>query len=118
MTAALAPAHPRQSVETDVADLLLIIAEGLPVDSDHYPELPSEGSDVDRFCIRHSALHFAKTAGQLAAVAEATDHGGTLDRSRIAQIAAASLVNSLKLANEIGLSASEMCALVSLKLSR
>jgi len=120
MRLAAAPklAHPFQSAETDLSDLLSIVAEGLPVDADHYPDLADASVNADRFCIRHSALHFAKTAGQLAAVAENYDHGGHVDRDRIAVIAASSLINSLKLANEIGLSAVEMCSLVALKLSR
>ncbi len=30
------------------------------------------------FAIRHSAIHFAKTAGKIAAVSEDADHGGKI----------------------------------------
>jgi len=116
--AALKLVRPRPCAETDLSDLLSIVVHSLPVDPDHYPELGKSDVDVDLFCVRHSALHFAKTAGQLAAVAEDVDHGGTVDKDRIARIAAAGLVNSLKLANEVGLTATEVCELVLLKLGR
>lgn len=84
-----------------IDELRSYITAVLPVNSDHYPSLP--GQDVVSFCVKHSALHFSKTSGQLAALAEALDHGLSPDMSEATKIVANSLVNALKLAEELSI---------------
>lgn len=86
-------------------DLLIdYVANLLPVTAEQYPSIASldEGAKLE-FCLRHSALHFSKTAGRLAAFVEDADHGKFAEIDALQAIVAASLVNSLKLADEIGL---------------
>lgn len=76
----------------------------LPVDKAHYPALPDhDDNHVLAFCVTHSALHFSKTSGQLAALAEKMDHGASPDISEATKIVANSLVNTLKLAEELSI---------------
>lgn len=110
--------HAISSADTEKAsetldNLIDLIADLLPVDEKTYPELANRGQvESLTFCLRHSALHFSKTAGRLAAFVEDADHG-KYDRIQTLQtIVAASLVNSLKLADEIGLSGPEIIEVI------
>lgn len=92
-----------------VAELMLMIAGYLPVTVAQYPSLAFRDHEpVASFCVQHSALHFSKTAGQLAAIAEAIDHGHAMEVTSIRKIAINSIINSFKLANEIGLTSDEL----------
>jgi hypothetical protein len=85
--------------------LIDIVSDLLPVNEAVYPRLGSKnGFGEMSFCLRHSALHFSKTAGKLAAFVEDADHGNYAEIQTLQAIVAASLVNSLKLADEIGIS--------------
>lgn len=113
--------HTISTVDTDKASetldsLIDLIADLLPVDEKTYPELADrDQAEAITFCLRHSALHFSKTAGRLAAFVEDADHG-KYDRIQTLQtIVAASLVNSLKLADEIGLSGPEIIHVIQSK---
>lgn len=89
--------------------LIDLIAELLPVDEHTYPEIAHcDHAEAISFCLRHSALHFSKTAGRLAAFVEDADHGKYSQIQALQAIVAASLVNSLKLADEIGISGLEI----------
>ncbi|WHU00927.1 hypothetical protein [Sphingomonas sp. NIBR02145] len=90
----------------DTLDVLIdLVSDLLPVTEVQYPSLrfQSEATAVE-FCIRHSALHFSKTAGRLAAWVEDADHGKFAKIDALEAIVAAGLINSLKLADEIGVS--------------
>ena len=113
--------HTISTVDTERASetldsLIDLIADLLPVDEKTYPELANrDQAESITFCLRHSALHFSKTAGRLAAFVEDADHG-RYDRIQTLQtIVAASLVNSLKLADEIGLSGPEIIQVIQSK---
>lgn len=98
--------------------LIQLVSELLPVDRHHYPDVPSSDlSETVTFCLHHSALHFSKTAGRLAAFVEDADHGRFDQIQALEAIVAASLVNSLKLAEEIGLTGSEIMGAVREKFS-
>lgn len=99
--------------------LIDLVSDLLPVTVAQYPSLhmSSELSEVE-FCIRHSALHFSKTAGRLAAWVEDADHGKYAKIDALEAIVAASLVNSLKLADEIGVSGVEILAHIKEKYSQ
>ncbi len=109
------PIDNQQASETLDA-LMELVSELLPVNRSAYPELPVANlSDTVTFCLRHSALHFTKTAGHLAAFVEDADHGRYAKFQTLEGIVAASLVNSLKLADEIGLTGSDIIEAVKLK---
>jgi|GEM_PF-1289368 len=86
-----------------IDELRSFVAEALPVTKMQYPSLP-EADSVIAFCVKHSALHFSKTSGQLAALAEKMDHGAHPDLGEATKIVANSLVNALKLAEELSIS--------------
>jgi len=83
-------------------ELRSFVVAALPVNAMNYPKLPTD-SDAVVFCVKHSALHFSKTSGQLAALAEQMDHGEPADLSAATKIVANSLVNALKLAEELSI---------------
>lgn len=111
-------------VDTDNASrtldaLMELIAELLPVDDATYPELARrDRSEAVAFCLRHSALHFSKTAGRLADYVEGADHGKYAEIETLEAIVAASLVNSLKLADEIGISGGDIIHQIEQKFAR
>ena len=95
--------------DLNVDALMRLVLRSLPVNPVSYPSTaPMDTLQIQQFCVRHSALHFSKTAGQLAAIAEAADHGAELKTDSLKKIAVNSVVNALKLADEIGLSAQEI----------
>ena len=96
--------------------LMSFVSYLLPVDNQHYPSAPlASQSDAINFCLHHSALHFSKTAGSLAAFVESADHGHFPRIQTLENIVASSIVNSLKLAEEIGITGSEIMAAVKAK---
>jgi hypothetical protein len=92
-----------------LSELIDLVSDLLPVTEAQYPDLRSQpGSETVEFCLRHSALHFSKTAGRLAAWVEDADHGKYARIDALESIVAAGLINSLKLADEIGVSGTEI----------
>ena len=91
---------------SDTLDSLIeYVSALLPVTNHQYPDIESRSrGEALGFCLRHSALHFSKTAGRLAAFVEGVDHGKFEEIQKLQAIVAASLINSLKLADEIGIS--------------
>lgn len=105
-----------QRVGDTLDDLIDLISDLLPVNKDVYPELATrDQAEAISFCLRHSALHFSKTAGKLAAFVEDADHGKYAKIQTLQAIVAASLVNSLKLADEIGISGPDIVEQIKLK---
>lgn len=89
--------------------LIKFIAEHFKFDAATYPEL--EGVSEERrllFAIRHSALHFSKTTGKIAAVSEDTDHGEVLDIESIKENVPKALINTLRLAELVGMTEIEI----------
>jgi hypothetical protein len=81
-------------------------------DAARYPELAGM-SEVDRlnFIIKHQVLHLSKTTGKLATLAEAYDHSreGLGEASEeLRNLATKLFINSLKLAEEVGMSADDL----------
>ena len=109
-------AEPQAQLVDQIEQLMRMIVEFLPVTSAQYPSLDTNGHEpIANFCVRHSALHFSKTAGQLAAIAEALDHGVNLQEANVRKIAVNSVINSFKLASEVGLSPTELVHEINLK---
>ena len=108
-----------QLAVTTFDQLIDAVSVLLPVNRVQYPDLPQQLSgDVMQFCLRHSALHFSKTAGRLAAFVEDADHGSFQEIEKLEGIVAASLINSFKLADEIGLSGSRLVESIRLRFSQ
>lgn len=106
----------RERASETLDQLIDLISDLLPVNEHVYPELGSRNADeAVSFCLRHSALHFSKTAGKLAAFVEDADHGKYAEIQTLQAIVAASLVNSLKLADEIGISGPDIIEQIRLK---
>lgn len=91
-----------------LADLIQLVEEHYVFTPDVYPELPNDEGQTLRFALKHSALHFAKTAGQLATVCEALDHGADVDDATLRELTPKALINTLKLAELIGLTEQEL----------
>ncbi len=93
----------------DLEALMAKIAEVWKCDEARYPELAGmNDAQKKNFVIKHSVLHIAKTNGKIAALCEDFDHNGT-DMSEEAKTLAVKLfINSLKLAEESGLSTSDL----------
>lgn len=97
----------------DLDTLIKYIALHFEFSAKKYPELiGASEKDILRFAIRHSALHFSKTAGKVAASSEGVDHGGTLDTEELKSNVAKSLINTLRLAELLKMSATELTKLV------
>ena len=87
-----------------LGELIELISRHYVFTTDHYPQLPLDETRKLQFALRHCAFHFAKTAGQLATVCEAMDHGEDADEEALRALTPKSLINTLKLAELIGLS--------------
>jgi hypothetical protein len=97
----------------EIEELIDYIAKNFEFNSEKYPELRNVSKKERlRFAIRHSSLHFAKTAGKIAASSEGTDHGDTLDIQNLKVNTAKSLINTLRLAELLGMSGVELIRLV------
>ena len=93
--------------------LIKYIALHFQFNEKKYPELKgATEEEILRFAIRHSALHFSKTAGKIATSSEGIDHGGRLDAEELKSNTAKSLINTLRLAELLGMSGSELVKLV------
>lgn len=60
------------------------------------------------FALRHAILHQQKAAGNLAAIAEAMDHGGPLNRELLVATLRKQLVNTMECASVAGIPALEL----------
>jgi hypothetical protein len=95
----------------DLKKLMGHIAKVWECGVERYPALRNMGPNERRnFLVNHSLLHVTKTLGKLAAACEDYDHkGSSASRVQEAEDAAIRLfVNSLKLAQEAGLTAEDL----------
>jgi hypothetical protein len=99
------PPHPWG----DLDRLIQFIAKHYRFDPDVYPFLTGADEKARlEFALTHSALHFAKTAGQVAAVSEAADHSGVLDIDQLRAVVPKALINVLRLAQLVDLSQEDL----------
>jgi hypothetical protein len=100
-------------MDENIDSLIQYIAKHFVFNEKEYPELRGASDDeVLRFAIRHSALHFAKTAGKIATASEDIDHGKEIDIKAIKTDITKSLINTLRLAELFKMSGSELTALI------
>lgn len=71
-----------------------------------------KGVDKKAFALSHSVHHMQKSVGKLAAECERYDHGGKLDDAAIKEGVVKMFINSVKLAEEMGINAEELAASV------
>ncbi len=91
--------------------LIAFIKSHYPFVPEKYPKL--EGlSDAERqvFAIRHLSQHFSKTSGKIAAAIEPADHGKEVNIEEIKTNLPKSLVNTLRLAELVGMDEKELIA--------
>jgi hypothetical protein len=80
---------------------------------DRYPEMKDMNEEEKlRFVLRHSALHFSKTAGKIASASENTDHGEKLQLENLKRNTAKSLINTLYLAGQLKMTEKELGTMV------
>jgi len=65
-----------------------------------------------RFAVRHCVMHSAKTTGKIAALCEDADHNTKLDVESVKKLAVKELINSLTLADRVGLSAEDLLKMI------
>jgi hypothetical protein len=95
--------------ETTIAELTHFIAERYTFTPEKYPELARiDDASKRAFAIRHLGIHFAKTAGKIAAVSEAADHGSPLDEESLRTDIAKSLLTTLRLAEIMNMTTEDL----------
>lgn len=88
---------------TTLDELLKKTAAALPYSAAHYPALGRASAEEQTvFALRHSALHLSKTAGELAALSEASDHGCPIDTDAFRLVALKAVVNAMRLSVSAG----------------
>ena len=98
---------------TDLAQLMEYIGSRYTFTADHYPRMTGLDSDGKKaFVLSHSVHHIQKSVGKLAAECEHFDHGGKLDDTAIREGVVKMFINSVKLAEEMGITAEELAASV------
>ena len=98
----------------DLQDLMDYIEKRYVFSPENYPRMRTM-SAIKRFvfAVNHSHLHMSKSLGVIAAVLEGHDHanGGVMNVGDIKIATAKMLINTLKLAQELGMSADDLVAL-------
>lgn len=102
----------------DLNSLIQRAEEMFVFNAEKYPELSGASEEATlRFALRHSVLHFAKTAGKIAAHSEDVDHGGEGDLEALKTDVAKSLLNTLRLAGLLGMDEGDLVARIEKKLA-
>jgi hypothetical protein len=102
-------------------DLIDLSAKVFPFNAEAYPEIGSYSEDEQTsFAVSHQALHFAKTTGKIAGLAEEIDHATTgLTETRrylLKDQATAQFINVLRLAETLGMGADDIMTMAANKL--
>jgi hypothetical protein len=96
---------------SELSDLIRTVAERFESNASVYPALALLDEEQKRgFTISHSVLHMSKTVGRLAAECESFDHGGSLNVAALREATVKMLVNTLKLADDLQMTADELTA--------
>ena len=93
--------------------MIALIRKHFVFDEENYPELLGK-SENERlaFALRHVAIHCAKTTGKIATVSEAADHGEAIDAAGLKTDCGKMLINTLRLADLVGLSGNDLEAII------
>ena len=99
--------------ESTLAFLMAFIKARYTFTNEHYPNADlSTAEKVHAFAVSHSLKHMIKSVGKIAAETEAQDHGGTMNEENLRIATAKMLVNTLNLAEELGMSPDDLSAMV------
>lgn len=102
-----------ETPEPTLASLMAFIGARYRFSGENYPNADlSTPEKVLAFAVLHSLKHISKSAGAIATETEAQDHGGVMDEENLRIATAKMLVNTLKLAEELGMSPGELGAMV------
>jgi len=94
---------------SDLASLMPFIAERYVFDSKSYPGFDDLSPAQQRlFMVNHSVLHMNKSLGRIAGEVEAADHGDLIKHEELIVATMKMVVNSLRLAEALGLSPDEV----------
>lgn len=95
---------------TDLRVLMEEIGKVYAFTPQKYPVLSNVGSNFEEtmFAVNHSLKHMTKSSGSIAAQCEAQDHGGRVDLGAIATAAIKQVINSLNLANVLGITPEQL----------
>jgi len=95
---------------TDLRELIPFVAEHWKFDGEKYPDLSGVEDPIliQGFIIRHIALHMAKATGALGSLGERIDHGELSDEKELRLYIRKFFVNTLRLAEVAGMSASDL----------
>lgn len=97
----------------NLAELMRKIDEKYRFSGDAYPALQMNSAEKQYyFGIAHSNLHMQKAQGTIATELEEADHGGVMSLATLRTATSKQLVNVLKLASHLGLSAEELAEFV------
>jgi len=95
---------------SSLQELMAFIGSGYVFSKENYPLLAGK-SDIQKmaFAINHSILHMNKSIGKIAAECESYDHGHShLNEDIIKEATVKMLINTLKLADELGMTAKDL----------
>ncbi|MBL1433972.1 hypothetical protein COB87_000120 [Candidatus Wolfebacteria bacterium] len=102
----------------NMQELMDFISENFVFDESIYPELKNANEEQKlRFAVRHQALHFGKTSGNIIAVSERVDHGKEMDMEVLKKNVSKAFINTLRLASSIGMTGEDIVAAVEKKYS-
>ncbi len=97
----------------NIQELISYIAKRYQFTPEKYPEIKDMTEEEKlSFAIRHLSIHFSKTAGKVATVSEARDHGGEIDFESLKVDVAKSLLNTLRLAELVKVSSDELESMI------
>lgn len=102
-----------EAPEPTLASLMDFIGARYTFTNENYPNVDlSTPEKIRAFAVSHSLKHISKSAGKIATETEAQDHGGMMNEENLRIATAKMLVNTLKLAEELGMSPDELGAMV------
>jgi hypothetical protein len=102
-----------EKVDGDLSSLMAYIGARYTFTPEYYPLLAKVGlAERQPFAISHSIMHLQKSLGQIAAESESHDHGGPMDINALEVATTKLLVSTLKLAEELGMTAERLSYMI------
>jgi hypothetical protein len=92
-----------------VSELMRFIGSRYVFNRDNYPGIEGMSQEEKRaFAVSHSAHHMTKSLGRISAECESWDYGNRMNEESLREATVKMLINTLKLAEELGISAGEL----------
>lgn len=97
----------------DLQNLIDFVSRHVVFDEEHYPSLVGASEEARlQFALKHSALHFAKGTGKIAAIGERADHGKEFVVDDMKAELARMLITTLWTADKIGMTQQDFVAAI------